>query len=245
MIVNSRFFLFITGIFALVLLAGCETTSSSSAQAIETTESTDTMQTAPASRPGATAAPSASANAGASSQAGATGEPGTTVEEVVAGLDGELDASVAVFDGMILDERAKAEAISTAAFDEDADAGGEPATAEDLFEEGDLEEGIPGYGEFPESATDSTEAAGSEGASEQTGNADDDAAAATEGDLAAEGGGGRPAPGSAKGGIPEDIGDGNDDDIVARQIREAALREKDPALRDKLWDEYRKYKNQK
>lgn len=42
--------------------------------------------------------------------------------------------------------------------------------------------------------------------------------------------------------IPPDISDGSDDDIVARQLREAAIAEKDPELRDKLWDEYRKYK---
>ena len=35
---------------------------------------------------------------------------------------------------------------------------------------------------------------------------------------------------------------GNDDDVVARQLREAAMREPDPAVRDKLWQEYRKYK---
>ena len=44
-------------------------------------------------------------------------------------------------------------------------------------------------------------------------------------------------------GQPPGIPDGRDDDIVARQIREAAERETDPALRRKLWDEYRKYKN--
>jgi hypothetical protein len=41
---------------------------------------------------------------------------------------------------------------------------------------------------------------------------------------------------------PADIPDGNDDDVVARQLREAAMREPDPAIREKLWDEYRKYK---
>ena len=34
----------------------------------------------------------------------------------------------------------------------------------------------------------------------------------------------------------------NTDDIVARQIREAAMSEKDPELRKKLWREYEKYK---
>ena len=41
---------------------------------------------------------------------------------------------------------------------------------------------------------------------------------------------------------PADIGDGRDDDIIARQLREAAMKEQDPELRAKLWDEYRKYK---
>ncbi|MBX2849687.1 MAG: hypothetical protein KTR16_15295 [Acidiferrobacterales bacterium] len=41
--------------------------------------------------------------------------------------------------------------------------------------------------------------------------------------------------------IPEEI---VDDDIVARQIREAAENETDPELKEALWAEYRKYKNQ-
>lgn len=41
---------------------------------------------------------------------------------------------------------------------------------------------------------------------------------------------------------PSDIGSGEDDDIIARQLREAAMKEQDPELREKLWDEYRKYK---
>jgi len=40
-----------------------------------------------------------------------------------------------------------------------------------------------------------------------------------------------------------EIPDGQDDDVVARQLREAALAETDPELRARLWDEYRKYKN--
>jgi hypothetical protein len=35
---------------------------------------------------------------------------------------------------------------------------------------------------------------------------------------------------------------GKDDDIVARQLREAAEKETDPVLKEKLWAEYRKYK---
>lgn len=40
---------------------------------------------------------------------------------------------------------------------------------------------------------------------------------------------------------PEDIPSGRDDDVVARQLREAAMNEADPELREALWDEYRNY----
>ncbi len=33
-----------------------------------------------------------------------------------------------------------------------------------------------------------------------------------------------------------------DDDIVARQLKEAAVKETDPKLKEKLWEEYYKYK---
>jgi hypothetical protein len=53
-----------------------------------------------------------------------------------------------------------------------------------------------------------------------------------------QGGASQPIP------VPEDIGDGQGDNIVLRQIREAALKERDPVLRERLWDEYRKIKDQ-
>jgi hypothetical protein len=41
---------------------------------------------------------------------------------------------------------------------------------------------------------------------------------------------------------PPGIPSGDDDDIVARQLREAAENEEDPELRAKLWEEYLNYK---
>jgi hypothetical protein len=41
--------------------------------------------------------------------------------------------------------------------------------------------------------------------------------------------------------VPDDIPPDANDDVVARQLREAAMREPDPELREKLWDEYRAY----
>ncbi len=40
---------------------------------------------------------------------------------------------------------------------------------------------------------------------------------------------------------PKDLSEA-DDDIVARQLREAAEQETDPEVKEKLWEEYRKYK---
>ena len=48
----------------------------------------------------------------------------------------------------------------------------------------------------------------------------------------------RPAPAP----IPDDIPSAQGDDIVAKQLREAATAEIDPELRKKLWAEYKKYK---
>ena len=46
----------------------------------------------------------------------------------------------------------------------------------------------------------------------------------------------------AKERIPEDIPmDGTGEDVIARQIREAAIQEDDPLIREALWDEYRKH----
>ena len=44
---------------------------------------------------------------------------------------------------------------------------------------------------------------------------------------------------------PDDIEVNAFDDIVARQLREAALAEDDPELRERLWEEYRKYSGMK
>ena len=42
--------------------------------------------------------------------------------------------------------------------------------------------------------------------------------------------------------IPEDVPDPQGDDIVAQQLREAAIDEADPDLQAKLWEEYKRYR---
>ena len=58
-------------------------------------------------------------------------------------------------------------------------------------------------------------------------------------------GGGATSPGMGGKGptdVPPGVGSGENDDLVAKQLREAAEKETDPELREKLWKEYQDYK---
>lgn len=160
---------------------------------------------------------------GASSEGG-----GDTLE----GLDQELDESLADFDASVMGEGASAG-------DEVADIlnplSNSPGTESDapLFEEADLGEA----GDSGENAAIAERAA--EGAPGGGGEP------ATAGQQASSGAGGQDGDGNADIiPIPDDVGDGRNDDIVLRQIRDAAMKEHDETLREKLWDEYRRIKGQ-
>lgn len=153
-------------------------------------------------------------------EAGGAGGAATAAEKVAV-LDRQLEESYGKFEGMILRERgyvrdrenARGADVESAGSD-DGQGGGA----------GGVGGGSPGGDGLPsEPAT-------------------------------ASGSGNRPAGGDQREGDyqptaattykpPPDIPDGSDDDVVARQLREAAMKESDPELREKLWDEYRKYKN--
>jgi hypothetical protein len=96
--------------------------------------------------------------------------------------------------------------------------------------------GTAGAGELPSGAGPGTERPGLPGARGESA-----------GEQSGEQGGGGGVGGGTSGGsgpntVPADIPDGRDDDIVARQLREAAMKETDPELRERLWEEYRQYK---
>lgn len=153
--------------------------------------------------------------------------PATTSTEEVAALDAKLSGSLSEFDKLLLEEARKAQARAPSSRSAGAYAGGSSN----------------GKGEG--------KGASQSGAKESRG---DKPSASADGDQASQRAGTGPgspggridgtdpgAPG-ATAAVPPDVGDGNDDDIVARQIRKAAEAETDPELRKKLWDEYRKYK---
>lgn len=152
-----------------------------------------------------------------------------TAYEQAAILDGRLEASIADYDGMILRER---EYILSR--------GNQKGSEEDLAEE---PAGRP-YDEAGEGAENNAgtpyDEAGSPNADETTAGGPPPNSSAGEGQYNSGSKGGQ-TPGSTNP-PPADIPDGSDDDVVARQIREAATQEKDPDLREKLWEEYRKYK---
>jgi hypothetical protein len=93
---------------------------------------------------------------------------------------------------------------------------------------------------------------GSDGDETEEGNAADDNGQKKQGDKQAEqdrqpagGESGSPSKSTSahKSTAPKDIPDGRNDDVVARQLREAAEKETDPELKKKLWEEYRRYKS--
>jgi hypothetical protein len=140
----------------------------------------------------------------------------STGDEAAAALEGELDSSSGEFDQRMREELQR------------------------LAAEAAAREGRTGSGGSGDSAGGAGE--GTSGSAEESGGGGGSRTGAEEGDetSGAVGGSGPGATGSSE--IPPDVGDGSDDDIVARQLREAAMAEKDPELREKLWDEYRRYK---
>jgi len=168
--------------------------------------------------------PSSQAGADSGEQGSGDGEqqasyPGGRSGSGGSELDKELDDSIAIFEGRILD--ARNEALGSTPPPTSADnvpgvavLGGKGlGQGSGTFEENTderLEPGIPDViqqGRMPEG-----------------------------GELAKTGTEGATPP------VPEDIPSAQGDDIVAQQLREAAAAETDPDLREKLWDEYKKYK---
>jgi hypothetical protein len=150
-----------------------------------------------------------------------------TAEEQVAALDAMLMAGLGEYDERLLreQERIKADAPTN-----DSGSGGEGGGDGSGGEEG-------GEGDSEgDAGSDGRNSGGTAGTDPQSGQT-----------------GGQPAGGpvdSSQGSgergndrdQPADIPDGSDDDVVARQLREAAEQETDPELKEKLWEEYRRYK---
>ncbi|MCX2982651.1 hypothetical protein EYC98_17455 [Halieaceae bacterium IMCC14734] len=138
-----------------------------------------------------------------------------TTAERVAILEGELERSTGDFDDLILEERGTIKSTTGNAPEDAQPAGSESGGG-----------GNGGYGE-------SSSQPPMRGSGNGQGGAGNPSRQGDSGDFPAQ---------AATFPPPTDIPSGDDDDVVARQLREAAMRESDPQLREKLWEEYRKYK---
>jgi hypothetical protein len=157
-----------------------------------------------------------------------------TAGERVAVLDGALGRGYEDFDGLILAERSRAQRQSNEVGADPAGlytgTGGMPGVAfpgDGQSGQNQGGQGMAGQGGMPGGVIATNSGVGPQ-------------AGGSGGSV----GGLRGGPGSDEEGaypIPDDIPGGRDDDVVARQIREAAMNEPDPELREKLWDEYRRY----
>jgi hypothetical protein len=161
---------------------------------------------------------------GSSGADGSSDESGDSTES----LDDALDASLEEFDDTVMGDGGGSSEIDILS---PSGASGGVDSDEPLFEE---------VGEGGSDRSASIEQRAAEGASP---------GAEGEGTDTIEGSGNQSASAAGQDQadiipIPEDIGDGQGDGIVLRQIRDAASKEQDPILREKLWDEYRRIKNQ-
>ena len=158
---------------------------------------------------------------------GIDGSEGESIE----GLDAELDASLEGFDDSVGGSSSQGPS-EIDILSPSGSSGVTVGTDEPLFEEADS--GIPDVGnaEAEQAAQDSPQSPDSaEGAADQSDPQGGEMGDGQQSDAAV-------IP------IPEDIDDGQGDGIVLRQLRDAAMRETDPVLRERLWDEYRRIKNQ-
>lgn len=166
--------------------------------------------------------------------------PEEQVVDEVAALDRQLDSSLIEFDEMLLKEL---ELISAKSSDKMRDLAEEAAAAAERLREKGIDINTSAEEASAESEQGSTEAeksAETEAGDFETGKDNESAEGKDEGEKAARGKSREGAEGSNR--HPKNRYNPKNDDIVARQIREAAESEKDPELREKLWKEYENYK---
>ena len=168
-----------------------------------------------------------SSGGGSSGGGSSSGGGGVSIDD----LDAELDTSLDDFDSRV---GGSGDSSNIDVLDPMGGGGSTYDSSQAIYEE--LDSGGDSVAERAEQGPggESSDGAASGGAS-------------AESSGGARGGAGNGGPGGASGAatpLPDDIGDGRGDNIVERQIREAAMRESDPVLREKLWDEYRRVKGQ-
>ncbi len=154
--------------------------------------------------------------------------------EELASLEREFNASLAAFDEMLLEKWDEILAMSA-------------KKMRDLSEEVGEREGHSGQEAEGEETSSGEGTSGAQEAAEDTGEGEMRSEEGTEAQETAAERGATGSKGEDKGQTltqKRPTHDGHDDDIVARQLREAAEKETDPELKAKLWKEYEDYKRE-
>ncbi len=140
----------------------------------------------------------------------------------------QFNSTLGEFDERLLQEQDRVKAQRPLSESSDGVSGGGQASSES---EGDLAQ---------DSAVAENDQQGTQGETQAARNQNNETGS-EQTTASQKGSRGKEAPG-AVGEVPDNIPDGSDDDVVARQLREAAEKETDPELKRKLWEEYRRYK---
>ena len=163
--------------------------------------------------------------------------------------DQVLNESMGDFDGTIAGER---EVLAKSGGGEAKSAGRREQGDSDSVKDAGMGQGPGGMAGLPGSESASGGAAGAAGGA--GGGQSGDTADQQAGSQGSQAGGGSGSTSTERSGdnnasdrdganvanIPDDIPiDGSGDDMVAEQIREMAMQEEDPVLREALWEEYR------
>ncbi|MEJ2190419.1 MAG: hypothetical protein P8Y93_13625, partial [Acidobacteriota bacterium] len=200
----------------LVLLVGCASSSPSTTQAPpETPEKGMAATEAPGGQDEGGNEESGKGSQGASGATAGKEADGGSAAQPSEGSAATADEAVAALDSQLEDE------LST--FDRQMSEEMRRLAEESQAAEQAASSSVAGGSTGGATAGSASEAGGRAGGGKETGG---DAGGAV-------GGSGAGTTQSER--VPPDVGDGSDDDIVARQLREAAIEEDDPELRAKLW----------
>jgi hypothetical protein len=168
--------------------------------------------------------------------------------------DQVLNESMGDFDGTIAGER---EVLAKSGGGEAKSAGGREQRDSESVKDAGMGQGPGGMADASGGESASGGAAGAAAGGSAGGQSGDTAGSQPAGSQGSQAGGGSGSTSTQRSGrdsdasdrdganvaiIPDDIPiDGSGEDRVAEQIREAAMQEEDPAIRDALWEEYRKH----
>jgi len=164
--------------------------------------------------------------------------PAGVTQDELGNLTKELDKSLIEFDDMLLKEKNEIQERKQSKINGTGENGA--AASQKTGDKGTSAGSSSGKTNSGGNARRETAGEGHEGEVSHEEGHGTSSGAGSQGDMAGTGGSsasgtqGRPTYGSAQ-----------DDDVVARQIREAAEKETDPVLKEKLWKEYEEYKKGK